>query len=203
MAATRTSDPYYKQCSGHWTCSTRAQEHPAYWDSGDRHVFLPFWNQEKTHRTPVTEPPVPEQAGFSPANLALPRCWRWLWNGENHRHSPPRSLGWTVVTRQWTIGDCLRRFTTWQGTTNPWCAWYTLHWRTFVSSWNSEGKEVDGDHRGTACRRRVSSHHFSSTYTQTTSLFTRALAALCMLTTLPSLQRAQTLHQSRKHWPRL
>ena len=61
------------------------------------------------------------------------------------------------------------------------------------------GKEVDGDHRGTAYRRGVSSHHFSSTYTQTTSLFTRALAALCMQTTLLSLHRARTLHRSRKH----
>ena len=42
--------------------------------------------------------------------------------------------------------------------------------------------EVDGDHRGTAYRRVISSH-FSSKYTQTTSLFTRARAVLCMRTT--------------------
>ena len=37
-----------------------------------------------------------------------------------------------------------------------------LYWRTVVSSWNSEGKEADGDQRGTAYLRRVSSHHSSS-----------------------------------------
>ena len=41
--------------------------------------------------------------------------------------------------------------------------------------------------------------HFYSTYTQTTSLYTRARAALCMQTTLLSLHRAHTLNQSRKH----
>ena len=61
------------------------------------------------------------------------------------------------------------------------------------------GEKLDGDHRGTAFRRAVSSHLFSSTYTQTTSVFTRALAALCMQTTLMSLHRARTLHRSRKH----
>ena len=40
---------------------------------------------------------------------------------------------------------------------------------------------MDGDHRGTAYRRGVSSHHFSSTYTQTTSLFVQARnAQLCV-----------------------
>ena len=55
------------------------------------------------------------------------------------------------------------------------------------------GKKVDGDHRGTSYRRGVSSPHVSSTYTQMTSLFTRALAALCMQTTLLSPHRARTL----------
>ena len=72
-----------------------------------------------------------------------------------------------------------------------------------VSSWNSKGKEVDGDHRETAYRRGVSSHHFSSTYTQTTSLFTRVREAWCMHTSLLSLRTARTLHRSRKHWPQL
>ena len=36
-------------------------------------------------------------------------------------------------------------------------------------------------------------------YTNTTSLFTRAHVALCMLTTLLSLHRARTLNRSRKH----
>ena len=65
------------------------------------------------------------------------------------------------------------------------------------------GKEVDGDHREMAYRRGVSLHHFYSTSTQTTSLFTRARAALCMQTTLLSLHRARTLHRSRKHWSQL
>ena len=73
-----------------------------------------------------------------------------------------------------------------------------VYWRTVVSSWNSEGKEVDGDHRETAYRSGVSSHHFSSTYTQTTSLFTRARVDLCMHTTLLSLHRARTLQRSMK-----
>ena len=45
----------------------------------------------------------------------------------------------------------------------------------------------------------VSSRHFYSTSTQTTSLFARARAVLCMQTTLLSLHRARTLHLSRKH----
>ena len=48
-------------------------------------------------------------------------------------------------------------------------------------------------------RNGLPQDHFSSTYTQTTSLFTQARAALCMQTTLPSLHIAHTLHQSRKH----
>ena len=52
------------------------------------------------------------------------------------------------------------------------------YWRTVVSSWNSEGKEADGDHRGTAYHRGVSSHHLSSTYTRSTNLFTWACIAL-------------------------
>ena len=49
--------------------------------------------------------------------------------------------------------------------------------------------------------RGVSSHHFSSTHTQTTSIFIRARAALCMQATLLTvlLHRAHTLHQSRKY----
>ena len=47
-----------------------------------------------------------------------------------------------------------------------------------VASWNSKGKEADVDHRGTAYCRGMSSHHFSSTSTQTAILFTRERAAL-------------------------
>ena len=77
-----------------------------------------------------------------------------------------------------TVND-RRRSTTWQETT-AWCVWFALYWRTVVSSWNSDGKEVDGNHREMAYRRGVSWHHFSSTYTQTTSLFTGyALFCVC------------------------
>ena len=51
-----------------------------------------------------------------------------------------------------------------------------------------------------AYRKWVSYHHFSSTYTQATSLLIRARAALYVQTTMPSMHRARTLglHQSRK-----
>ena len=134
---------------------------------------------------------IPEQAGFRPGKSCTaqvlngephPARRRWLWNSENQRHSPRRSRG--------CLRHCQPSETAWEGLQH-------------VSSWNSEGKEIDGDHRETAYRRGMSLHHCYSTSTQTTSLFTRTRAALCMQTTLLSLHRARTLHRSRKHWPQL
>ena len=61
-----------------------------------------------------------------------------------------------------------------------------------MSSWNSEGKEVDGDHRETVYRRGVSLHQFYSTSTQTTSLFTRECAAFCMQTDFAPIEETLT-----------
>ena len=40
----------YRQLGVRIAGPTRAQEHTTYRDSGDRHVLLHFWNQERTHR---------------------------------------------------------------------------------------------------------------------------------------------------------
>ena len=137
-----------------------------------------FRSISQTIRVPDTEPPVshyricpytragwlpPRQILYCPGAEPHQAHWIWLWKRENHRHNILLPYISRLLMTLSTIGDCLRRSTTWQGTA-AWCASFALYWRTVVSSWNSEGKEVDGDRRGTAYCGGVSSHHFSSTY---------------------------------------
>ena len=99
----------------------RAQEHSAYRDFGDRHVLLPFWNQERTHRARK----VSDQFHFCVTSTNYTSAWYWTaclplsnmflyqsrlasapamcWTSPspsnmalkqwNHRHSPRRPLG--------------------------------------------------------------------------------------------------------------
>ena len=174
---------------------------------------FPFVSPLQTVRAPDTEPPVSHyrtcpysRAGWLPPRQSRKSCTAQMLNFTRHiedgfEKGEIADIVLVYLSAAYDTVDHRRLFEKFYDMTRehrPMSMINTLleNRRFFVEL---GGKRRDGDHRETAYRRGVSSHHFSSTYTQTTSLFTRARVALCMQTTLLSPHRARTLLLSRKH----